>query len=300
VTPASGRQVEVAHGEQHATIVEVGGGLRAYRVGDRDVIDGYRVDSMCSGARGQVLMPWPNRIRDGAYELDGTRHQLALSEPAARNAIHGLVRWATWTVAHHGPDRVVMAHHLHPQPGYPFMLDLEVGYALDADGLSVRMRATNVGAVRAPFGAGMHPYLAAGGDPIDTSSLRVPASTALLADDRGIPLSRSSVDGTELDFRSGRSIGSTFLDHAMTDLDRDAQGKAWVELSAPDGVATRLWVDRAFRYLMLFSGDTLPVGRRRSLAVEPMTCAPNAFVSGDGLLILEPGEAFEGSWGIAA
>jgi aldose 1-epimerase len=60
-------------------------------------------------------------------------------------------------------------------------------------------------------------------------------------------------------------------------------------------------MDERFPYYMLFSGDTLPEmsSRRRSLAVEPMTCAPNAFASGDGLIVLEPGESVVSRWGIA-
>ena len=72
-------------------------------------------------------------------------HQLPLTEPEARNAIHGLVRWDAWTVRERTAERVVLAHVLHPQPGYPFTLDLEVDYALSADGLAVRTRATNLG-----------------------------------------------------------------------------------------------------------------------------------------------------------
>ena len=68
-------------------------------------------------AAGQVLIPWPNRIEDGAYEFDGRRHQLPLDELEARNAIHGLVRWAGWRVGEREQSRVVMEHVLHPQPG---------------------------------------------------------------------------------------------------------------------------------------------------------------------------------------
>jgi aldose 1-epimerase len=297
-TPPSGRQVEIAAGDQQATIVEVGGGLRVYRRGEWDVLDGYAAEAMATGGRGQVLMPWPNRIADGAYTFDGTRQQLALSEAGARNAIHGLVRWVAWTVVEHESDRATMALRLHPQPGYPFSLDLEVQYRLDPDGLHVRMRAVNVGSARCPFGAGAHPYLSVGGGPIDDAIVRSPAATVLHADDRGIPVSSADVVGTPFDLRTPRAIGSTVLDHAFTHLERDPDGRAWVELSGADGRSVRLWVDAAYPYLMVYTGDTLPGGDRRSLAVEPMTCPPNAFVSGHGLIVLEPGESFEGSWGI--
>jgi aldose 1-epimerase len=298
-TPPSGRQIEIVHAEQRATIVEVGGGIRSYTVAGRDILDGYAADEMCSGGRGQVLMPWPNRVADGAYEFEGQHLQLPLSEPAARNAIHGLVRWATWVVAKRAADRVVMTHRLHPQPGYPFMLDVRIEYRLSGQGLHVRTIARNVGAVACPFGAGAHPYLRAGDERVDDAILRVPGQTVLRSNDRGIPTGSVPVAGTAHDFRAARAVGPLRLDDAYADLLREADGRARVSLlTAGDGASVALWVDEAYPYLMVFSGDTLPDGGRRSLAVEPMSCAPNAFVSGQGLRVLEPDETFDGAWGI--
>jgi aldose 1-epimerase len=187
-TPApSGDQLVLTRGDATAVIVTVGGGIRTYTVGERDVLDGYAETEMCAGGRGQVLMPWPNRIADGTYTFDGTTEHLPLDEPARHNAIHGLVRWVTWTVAEQGSDHVTLRHRLHPQPGYPFLLDLELRYTLGPDGLEVRTLARNVGPTRCPFGAGAHPYLRVHDGPIDAVSLRVPAATVMQADDRGIP-----------------------------------------------------------------------------------------------------------------
>jgi aldose 1-epimerase len=105
---SSGEQIEIAVGDQQAVVVEVGGGLRSYSAGSRELVDGYRADEMSSSGRGQVLIPWPNRLQDGRYEFDGRRHQLPLNEPEHRNAIHGLVRWANWTTAGREPHRAVM------------------------------------------------------------------------------------------------------------------------------------------------------------------------------------------------
>src|SRR5436190_6409133 len=116
----SGRQHRIAHGDQEAIVVEVGGGLRTYRAGGQDVLDGYGEDEMCTAARGQLLLPWPNRIAGGCYRFDGNQLQLPLTEPEQDNAIHGLVRFAAWTATEVEPGRVVMEHLLHPQPGYPF------------------------------------------------------------------------------------------------------------------------------------------------------------------------------------
>jgi aldose 1-epimerase len=298
--PPSGEQVELAFADQRAVVVEVGGGLRVYSAGGRDLVDGYRVDEVCSGGRGQVLSPWPNRVEDGSYEFEGSSHQLALTEPGTGNAIHGLVRWAAWRVSEHEPHRVLMEHVLHPCPGYPFSLALGVEYALSEDGLAVRTTAVNVGRDACPYGSGAHPYLTVGTEAVDSIVLCVPARTVLASGERGLPGGREPVEGTEYDFRRPRQIGSTRLDHCFTDLDRDDDGLARVELGAPDGgAALKLWVDASHPYLMLFTGDTLPAdARRRSLAVEPMTCPPNALRTGEAVIRLEPGDATTSAWGI--
>jgi aldose 1-epimerase len=299
IAPA-GEQIEIAAGDQRAVIVEVGGGLRSYAVGGRDHVDGYRADEMSSSGRGQVLIPWPNRLQDGSYTFDGRRHQLALNEPQRGNAIHGLVRWAAWTASAREPHRVVMEHVLHPQPGYPFSLRLGIEYALSDAGLRVRTTATNIGTERCPFGSGAHPYLTLGAPAIDRLILRVPAGTVLRSDERGLPVGREAVEDTAYDFRKPRQIGATRLDHAFTGLVRDDDGLARVELRDPDrGTHVRLWVDESYPYLMLFSGDPLADVCRRSLAVEPMTCPPNAFQTGEAVIALEPGASFTGAWGIA-
>jgi aldose 1-epimerase len=171
----SGEQFELTHGDQRLVVVEVGGGIRTYSVGGRELLDGYGAGEMCSSGRGQVLIPWPNRLQDGSYEFEGRRLQLALTEPEAGNAIHGLVRWASWRVAERSPERVVLEHVLHPQPGYPFSLGLRLEYELSAHGLSVRTTATNLGAAVCPYGAGAHPYLTLGTPTVDALVLRAPA-----------------------------------------------------------------------------------------------------------------------------
>ena len=297
----SGEQIKIAAGGQQAVVVVVGAGLRSYSAGGRELVDGYRADEMSSSGRGQALIPWPNRLQDGSYEFDGLRHQLPLNEPERRNAIHGLVRWAAWTVTKREPHRVVMEHVLYPQPGYPFSLRLSVEYALLGSGLRVRTRATNVGRDPCPYGSGAHPYLTLGTATIDRLLLRVPGRTVLRSDKRGLPIGTQPVIGTEYDFRRPRRIGSTRLDHAFTDLERDDDGLARVELQDPDDESrVALWIDESYPYLMLFTGDRLPDVRRRSLAVEPMTCPPNAFRTGNALIRLERGSSFTSTWGIAA
>jgi aldose 1-epimerase len=295
----TGEQIQIEAGNQKAVAVEVGGGLRSYSAAGRDLLDGYGVHEPSSSGRGQLLIPWPNRLENGSYEFDGRRHQLPLTEPERQNAIHGLVRRLLWQVRERDASRVVLAHDLRPQPGYPFSLALAVEYALSAEGLLVQTTATNVGEDACPYGCGAHPYLTLGTGVVDSLVLRAPAGTVLLSDDRGLPVGSASVEETGLDFRQPRRIGSTTLDHAFTDLERDEDGLARVQLSDPGtGTGLTLWADESYRYLMLFTGDPLPDVARRSLAVEPMTCPPNAFRSGESVVRLEPGAAWTGAWGI--
>jgi aldose 1-epimerase len=298
VIAPSGEQVEIRLGDQHAVVVEVGAGLRTYSVAGREVLAGYRADEMSTAGRGQVLVPWPNRVQDGSYEFEGRRHQLPLTEPERANAIHGLVRWVAWTVRQREPHRVVLDHVLRPQPGYPFTLASSIEYALSEDGLRVTTTATNEGTDPCPYGSGAHPYLALGTETVDPLLLTVPARTVLHSDERGLRTGSAMVEGSEYDFRRPRRIGTTRLDNAFTDLERDEAGVARVELREPDSddVVT-LWVDESYPYLMLFTGD-LPDVNRSGVAVEPMTCPPNAFRTGDDLIRLEPGKSVTSTWGI--
>jgi aldose 1-epimerase len=297
--PPSGAQVELSYADQRATVVEVGGGLRSYEVGGRPVLDGYDRSAMCTGGRGQLLVPWPNRIADGRYEYEGEVQQLAVSEPVERNAIHGLTRWASWQLSQPDPATVLASYLLRPQPGYPFTLLCEAAYRLGAGGLTVEVAVTNRSPRPAPVGIGAHPYLLAGELPVDAAHLQVPGRTRLVTDRRGIPTGREDVAGTRHDFRAVRQIGDLLLDTAYTDLIRDPDGLARVCFSRPDGWQLTLWADHGWPYLQVYTGDTLaPAERRRSLAVEPMTCPPNAFNSPDVPLLLDPAATLGGSWGI--
>jgi aldose 1-epimerase len=295
----SGRQFEIRRGGQRAVVTEVGATLRQYSSGDREVLDGFKSDEMCSAGRGQLLLPWPNRIRDGRYAFGGSERQLPLTEPERANAIHGLVRWNVWSPVEYGDDHVAMHNVLYPQPGYQFLLSMTVRYALSESGLTVSMSAVNVGAEACPFGAGAHPYITVGTDFVDGATLRLRARTRLESDDQAIPTGRADVTGTEYDFSEPRPIGALQLDSAFTDLDADEDGRIRAILAAPDGFSAAVWMDPVFSYVMVFTGDALgPPRARRSLALEPMTCPPNAFQSGEALRVLEPGERFEADWGI--
>ncbi|MDQ6713978.1 MAG: aldose 1-epimerase family protein [Candidatus Dormibacteraeota bacterium] len=299
--PPSGQQFVLTLGDQRAVVTEVGATLRAYNVGDRELVDGFAEDEMCTSGRGQVLLPWPNRIEDGQYEFGGRVHQAPINEPARDTALHGLARWVNWTAVELAQDRVLMSLVLHPQDGYPFTLRLDVDYRLSSSGLTIATTASNVGSEAAPYGAGYHPYFTVG-TLIDDARLKMPALMRLEANDRLLPTGRALPNrGTPYDFLELRPIGALSMDTAFANLVPDSDGIVRVHLQAPKGDArVTLWMEPVYRFLMVYTPDTIPdrSRRRRSIAIEPMTCAPNAFRSGDGLIVLQPGEAWSATWGI--
>jgi aldose 1-epimerase len=300
-----GAQWTIAGDGHEATVVEIGGGLRAYRVGGVDVLDGYGPDELCPGSSGQVLAPWPNRIRDGRYAFRGQPQQLGLTEAARHNAIHGLVNWVPWRAVAQTAHSVTVECLLAPQPGYPWPVLLRTHWSVGADGLRARHEATNVGSEPCPFGLGAHPYLRLGDGPVDDLMLRIPGRSRLLVDNRLLPIGAAKVAGGELDYTQPRRIGGAVLDTAFGDLPDDLAGSAVTlstdgECSAVGGrKSTAVWADSNFRWWQVFSGDTLTGERfRRSVAVEPMTCPPDAFRSGRDVITLEPGQTWTGTWGI--
>ncbi len=297
----TGEQFEIRLGDRRAVVAEVGATLRSFQVAGREFLDTFAPDQMSTGGRGQVLMPWPNRLDGGAYDFLGRRHQLPISEPRTNNASHGLVRWRGWTPIERSAARVALGLLLHPQSGYPFTLALEVAYTLTGAGLEVRSTARNLGATPLPFGAGHHPYFTVGTARVDEATLRLPARTYLTTNDRLIPTGRAAVAGGDLDFRDERAIGGARLDTCFTDLIADGDCRTRVTLAAPGG-APRLTIalDAAYRFIQVYTGDNLPDpdARRRGIAIEPMTCPANAFNSGDGLRVLDPGETFTAAWGV--
>ncbi|SEE62533.1 aldose 1-epimerase family protein [Ruania alba] len=287
------REHTLTLGNQQAVITEAGAGLRDYTVADAPVVAGYSADELCPSGRGQWLVPWPNRIADGRYTFDGTEQSLPIKEADPRNAIHGFARWAAFDLLERTETWVDLGAVLPARPGYPWALAVVVRWELGPGGLSTRLTVRNLGTSTAPFGAGAHPYLAPGGELVDQAGVTVPGATRITGDG-GLMTERSAV-GPDDDFRTARQIG----DHRLglyTDLDRDADGIAHTVLDRSDGLRVDLWQDEAWPFVLLYTADGVSdaEGKRGSLAIEPMTCAVDAFNTGDGLITLAPGRSSPG------
>jgi aldose 1-epimerase len=295
----SGAQWTITADGHEATIVEVGGGLRAYRAGGTEILYGYPEDELCPGSAGQLLAPWPNRIRDGQYTFEGETYQLSLSEPSRHNAIHGLVNWSRWHLVEASPAAVMIEHDLVPQPGYPWPLRVRVTWSVSVDGLRAEHEVLNLADKPAPFGLSVHPYVHVPGAAVDDLMLTVPAHSRLLADSRLLPIGAARVAGTDFDYSEGRKIGTTVLDTAFGDLELSPDGRSEVHLEATDGRGVAVWADQSFTWWQVYTSDTLhPPRLRQAVAIEPMTCPPDAFRSGRDLIVLEPGGQWRGAWGM--
>ncbi|MEI5584538.1 MULTISPECIES: aldose 1-epimerase family protein [unclassified Agromyces] len=300
MTHPTGEQFELetttSTGDVRATVTAVAAGLRTLTINGIDLVPSYGEDETPPSGSGIVLVPWPNRIRDGAWTHEGTTYQLAITEPARSNAIHGLLRYTEYMPVEQDRDSVTLAATIHPQMGYPFTVRTAVRYELVSDGLKVTHFLENLGGESAPVAVGTHPFLKIGGVPTEDLVLRLDAASHIEVDDRLLPTGEISVDGTQWDFREGRRVGDVQLDDAFGELS-SVDGTVEHTLTAPDGRSVSVWADDEFAYVQVFTTDAYP-GESKAIAVEPMTAPAEAFNSGKGVRWLDPGEQWEISWGI--
>lgn len=290
----TGEQYPISGAGHVAVVCEVGATLRVLQRDGVDLVRGFGAEEAVTMCRGQQLLPWPNRIRDGRWTWQGRTEQLPISEVERSTAIHGLVRWMPWELVDHREDQVTQRVVLRPQDGWPATLEAIITHRLDADGLTVELVVANPCADPLPFGYGAHPYLSVGADDVADVELRLPAGHHLEVDPQRLLPGALAPVTAELDLRQGRRLGGLELDTAFTGL--ETSGGRWsVGLSHGDRT-TELWADQGFGWLQVFTG-----AGDGSIAVEPMTCGPDAFNPGpthDGLIVLKPGQRFSGSWGV--
>lgn len=294
----TGHQYEISSGPYRAVVTEVGATLRHLSVDGRDILAGFGPSDRISGGHGQQLLPWPNRIRDGRYTFRGQEYDLPLSEPERHNAIHGLVRWSGWDLVRHTDDTVVQQITVFPQKGWDTTLLATITHQLSERGLVVTVEAQNSGDRAVPFGYAAHPYFTVGEQTVDEIEVTVPAAKFLDVDDRLLPISLEPVDGRPEDLRGGTAVGDRNLDTAFTDLAIDPEYDGWRIRLALGDRETFIWADAQHRWTQIYTGaDRRDLG----IAVEPMTCGPDAFnseVTADNVIVLEPQDSYQGRWGV--
>lgn len=292
----TGDQYDLEFGDLSATITQVAAGIRTLRYAGVDLTEPFPETATPPSADGIVLVPWPNRVKDGRWELEGTVQQLALTEPQFGNASHGLLRYQPYTLVSRSDSSVTQSASIYPQAGYPFLLDTTVEHELDTEGLTVTHTIANRGENRAPVAIGAHPYLRVGDVPADELTLTVHATTRFETDDRLNVTGETLVSGTPFDLSSGARVSELDVNAGFGGLTEHPEHV----LAAADGRRVILWTEPEFAYVQVFthrSFATKPQGEV-ALAVEPMTAPANALNTGQGLRWLEPGEEWTVRWGI--
>lgn len=294
---------------QRAVVSPWGASLRRYFMADggteTDIVWGYSGGSQKKGGQGDVLIPFPGRIADGRYEFDGQVFQLERNDKEGPNAIHGFVRTLPWMVLHSNPDRAVFEIALNAEQygskGYPFSLQIQVAYLLNHQGLSCSFEVRNAGNRIAPVGVGFHPYFTVGSPLIDDAEVKIPGAAYVEFNERLVPTGRIiPATATEWDYRIARPIGVRRFNHCYVELERDAAGSAtaWLR-NGGSGRTVDVTMNLSFSAVVVYSGDAIPGAARRALAIEPMTCATDAFNHPEwGLQQLPPGRSFSGRYTI--
>ncbi|UKA49504.1 aldose 1-epimerase family protein [Arthrobacter sp. FW305-123] len=278
--------------------------IRVLQFEGRDLVVPFPQGGPIPDYRGVIAAPWPNRIADGTYTFDGVEHHVPINEPERATALHGLAFPLDWTLKESDAGALTLTCTVGPTAGYPFVLELSARFTLDEAGLHTSVTARNAGSIAAPYGVCPHPYLVAGSSPLDEWILEFAAGSFLeVTPDRLLPVGLAPTEGHLFDFRSPRAIGSTEIDHAFTGITFDG-GLARLSVRDPAGTGVggsgvgMSW-DESCQWLQIHTADKpAPIPGRLGLAVEPMTCPPDAFNSGTDLIRLEPGAEHTASWSI--
>lgn len=288
--------IALHRGRWSASIDPDGASLAGLAVDGRALVAGADHPGGRPPYSGAVLIPWVNRIADGRYSFDGSEHELEITEPGRRTALHGLAFDVPWQVESTSDATAKLSYVCGPVPGYPFEVRVDVAYALEVDGLTVTLEAVNDGDQPAPFAAGFHPYFLGTRDHgssqasprIDDDLLVSPATQRVLTDpDRLLPVGLEDIRGSAFDFADGRRLGPIELDDAFTDA---TDGETVIRFG--DVTITS---SAGFRFHQLFTSSD-----RRSLAIEPCTAGPDAFNTEMGLRVLRPGAEFRAWWRVGA
>ncbi len=258
------------------------------------VVAGYRSDDEIRNGHhskfaGSKLSPFPNRLAAGKFTFEGTEHQLYINEIELNNNLHALLHNRPFDVVSSSADdksAVLVLKHAYQgvEKGFPFPYDIEISVAYTLQETTISTKVTNTGDTNMPIGDGWHPYFIF--EDISKVSLKMGQATrvsSLVGNEEG------NVHGYE----SGRLIGEGQLDDCfLVQGDRFEVGLE----DAEAGVSITTWQESAtgqYRYLQVYTPPN-----RKEIAVEPVSCPPNAFNTGKGLVVLAPGESTEMKIGI--
>jgi aldose 1-epimerase len=284
------KKIQISLNEVSAVISTEGAALIGLSVNNFDLIEPNTRDGLYAG---KILAPWPNRIKDGKYSFNKKDYQLPINEVSKNNSLHGLVANYQWEVLFQSESKVVLQYLLNQPDIYPGKLQLQVSYEIIEQGVEISVLSENVGELSAPYGVSIHTYLVAGA-PIKNNelNLQIPADQFLEVDaDRLLPIKLQPVVGTNFDFINPKNISDLFIDHAFKYSSNYPRS---VLLLNKDGGGAEVIFDDQSKWIQIHTADRdLQADSRMAVAIEPMSCPPDAFNSGIDLIILEPGKKHE-------
>jgi aldose 1-epimerase len=290
------------HGPYTLTVAPYGASLRGLTHNNDPVITGYHGKDGKVGGQGDVLIPFPGRVSGGRYTFEGQTYQMPINDKETPSAIHGFLRTQMWDVKAQSENAITFQTVLAPDQhaGYPFALAVCITYTLSDDGLSVNFTLENTGTCDAPVAIGQHPYFTVNSPLIDADTLSLPYGSYLEYKDLLPTGNVLPVAGSPFDFRESHAIGDVKFNTCFLNPVRDDDGHTRIHLSFSENKSLTIWLDASFSYVVLYSGDPLPDDhRRKSLAIEPMTCGSDAFNHPAwGLMTLAPAQTLTATWGV--
>lgn len=281
--------------QEYAHIIPLCGGiLNALHIqmpnGIYNVIDGYTNEAdfkekNSSSFKSNVLFPYPNRIRNGIYSFGEQLYTLPINFTAEDNAIHGLVYDKEFTVietsANNKSASISMEYVYNESvTGFPFLFRLCITYTLTKQRLRIETRIQNNGTKQFPYGFGLHHYFKVS-DSVAHTSLEVPTNYTLPVDSHMIPTGEKQ-EYTE--FTESKLIDTTTFDTCFEVL-KNKQNIIKLSDTNSGSNLQIAYSSKDFPYVQIYTPP-----HRKSIAIEPMTCAPNAFNNNMGLLMLQGGE----------
>jgi len=177
--------IHLKSGDMRLTVSPTGASLRGLsRINDTvdiEIVTEYRGATNKHGGQGDVLIPFPGRIRGGSYKFGGHEHHLKKNDKETPSAIHGFVRGVLWDVTAQTASEITFRTEIgkDDNEGYPYTLDIHVTYRATATGMECEFAIKNTGTETAPVAAGFHPYFTVGSDLVDADDLQVPFNSIL-------------------------------------------------------------------------------------------------------------------------
>ncbi len=241
------------------------------------------------------LLPYPNRLKDGVYQYNGKNYAFPVNDKDTNNSLHGFRNFLKMSVENIIVEEdfasITLKNSYHGNnPSFPFSFDFKVTYEFNGyNNLSCEVQLYNPTNETIPISFGWHPYFQLGNTSVDELELQMPTVQQVLVDDRMLPTGKLTTIST---YNSLTNLTNKNFDTCFKVNKEDISE---VSIHAPS-LNTKLtyWQENnAFPYFQVF----IPP-KRKSIAIEPMTCNVNAFNSKEDLKELNGQERFTGKFGV--